>query len=55
MLKAVAEARKLFDFKGQIMEKDLYLEAVECLRDAVMAAYPAYIDLPEWEPSLLMF
>jgi hypothetical protein len=30
------------------------LEGVEGLREAVMEAYPGYIDLPEWEPALLM-
>lgn len=54
MLAAVKSAKKVYEFKGQAIIKDELVEAVEGLRTAVMEAYPGYMDLPEWEASLLM-
>jgi hypothetical protein len=34
--------------------KQAIVDAIEGIREAVMEAYPGYIELPPWEPSLLM-
>ena len=54
MLEACKKAKDAMEFKGEIARKEDLLAAVEGIREAVMEAYPAYLDLPEWEPSLLM-
>jgi hypothetical protein len=36
------------------INKQQLLDAIENIRLAVMMVYPAYIDLPEWEPTLLL-
>lgn len=54
MLSAVLKAKSVFTFKGEAAQKEDLVAAVESLRNSVMEAYPAYIDLPEWEPALLM-
>ena len=54
MLNAVANGRKALEFKQEVTNKDELLEAVEKIREAVMETYPGYLELPEWEPSVLM-
>lgn len=55
MLGAVLKAKKVLEFQpGTIACKETLVEAVEGIREAVMEAYPGYIDLPFWEPTLLM-
>lgn len=54
MVEAVRKARKTMEPRNDPIPKEELLIAVEIIREAVMEAYPAYIDLPEWEPSLLM-
>lgn len=48
MLGAVTQARKVFEVRTEPIQKENIIAAIEGLRDAVMEAYPAYIDLPEW-------
>jgi len=48
MLEAVVQARKVFEVKTEPIQKENIIAAIEGLRNAVMEAYPAYIDLPEW-------
>ena len=40
--------------KSSVINKSEIVEAVEGLRAAMMTAYPAYLDLPEWETAYLL-
>ena len=40
--------------KTTVISKSDIIAAVEGIRAALMNAYPAYIDLPEWEPAYLL-
>lgn len=42
------------DSKNKVISKEELLDAIENIRLAVMLTYPAYLDLPEWEPTYLI-
>lgn len=46
MLTAATNAKQVLEFKGEIIQKEKLVEAVERLRTSVMEAYPGYLDLP---------
>ena len=55
LLNVVKLVKALLDSKGnKIIEKQQYLNVIENIRLAVMLTYPAYLGLPEWQPTLLI-
>lgn len=54
LLNAVKIGRSAMDSKNKVISKEELLDAIENIRLAVMLTYPAYLDLPEWEPTYLI-
>lgn len=46
MLEATKKARACMEFTGELVKREELVEAVEGIREAVMEAYPGYLDIP---------